>query len=122
MKDIITPNGLPLPGTKVLVEKFGLATSTAQKWGAVNIGDVLGGGLACIDSISKYRKYKNDNEDSEIHRRDVIGLTIKVAVAAQTTNPIMAASAIADAALLVKKLSDSHFEDSFEYNPLSFNI
>ncbi len=116
-KDFITPNGLPLPGTKELIEKLGASAQTAQEWGCINIGEFLGGGISIVDTVKKIKSYK-DNPEAEIEQSEYISLLLKIAISTSTTNPIMAASAFSDATLLMKKHFDKSFEGSFEYNPI----
>lgn len=118
LKDFITPNGLPLPGAKEAIEKLGISTQTAQDWGCINIGEFFGGGLSFVDSALKIKKYASGNCDEEVKSSEYVSLLFKCAVAASTTNPIVASSALSDAALLMKRSVDQSFQDHFIFNPL----
>jgi hypothetical protein len=118
LKDFITPNGLPLPGVKEAIEKLGVPVQTAQEWGCVNIGEFMGGGLSIVDSAMKIKKYTSGNTDDEIESSEYISLLIKCAIATGTTNPLLAASALSDCTLLMKRSYDQSFQNHFNYVPL----
>lgn len=119
LKDFIKLNGLPLPGVKIAIESFGLSVKTAQDWGCINIGEFISGGLACIDSGLKIKKYISGKFDSDIKVSDYSSLIIKYGIATSTTNPIIAASVFSDVTILLKRAWDQSFEDNFNFEPIN---
>lgn len=119
LKDAITPNGLPLPGTKELIEKFGVSYQTAQDWGCVNIGDLIGGSISIIDSGLKLKKFIKNENSEEVESSEVVSLLLKLSIATGTTNPIMLTTCLLDAGILAKRSYDNSFEGMFEFDPIS---
>ena len=117
-KDFITPNGLPLPGAKEAIQKLGISIQTAQDWGCVNIGEFIGGGISIVDSAVKIKKYASGESNQEIEDKEYLSLFLKCVIATSTTNPLMATSALSDAAILMKRSYDQSFQGLFEFNPL----
>jgi hypothetical protein len=119
-KDVITPNGLPLPGAKEAIEKLGISVQSVQDWGCINIGEFIGGGISFIDSGLKVKKYISGDVGCDIEASEYVSLLMKCAIATGTTNPIVAGSALSDATLLIKRAYDQSFDDQFNYSPLSY--
>jgi len=118
LKDVITPNGLPLPGTKELIEKLGVSYQTAQDWGCVNIGDLIGGSISVIDSGLKIKRFVQNETSEEVESGEVVSLLLKLTIATTTTNPIMLSTCLIDAGILAKRTYDNTFDGMFEFDPI----
>lgn len=118
LKDVITPNGLPLPGAKEAIEKLGVSVQTAQDWGCVNIGDLIGGSISVIDSGLKIKKLVQNETSGEVESREIASLLLKIAIATSTTSPIMLSTCLVDAGILAKRSYDNSFEGMFEFEPI----
>lgn len=118
LKDVITPNGLPLPGVKEAIEKLGVSVQTAQDWGCVNIGDLIGGSISVIDSGLKLNQFIKSETSEEVNSSEVASLLLKLSIATGTTNPIMLMTCLVDAGILAKRSYDNSFEGMFEFDPI----
>ncbi len=97
LKDSLTSNGTPMPGTETLAKAKLISPSNATSWGSLNIGEAITGIVAIVDTFSNTVKFvRADSLDDQ----ETIGIAIKGAlktgVGVSTSNIPVIVCGIAD--------------------------
>lgn len=106
LKDFLTHDGIPIPGTQWLHDMDMITASNATKWCSVNAADVFAGGIAIYSTFKLHKASKRKLKTSEIVFAS-IGIGIKVNAGIATSNPILLLSAGADTVILIDNLECS---------------
>lgn len=101
LKDIVTPHGIPFPGTQFLVQGGWVSAKTATEWLSMNAGDVFVATVSFYSTRKLWNKFKAGNINESTLNWAAAGAGVKIAAGVATKNPVLIASGLADGAILV---------------------
>lgn len=99
-KDIMSPDGIPVPFAKEIKGALGLSTKNSIDWFCFNIGDVLSGGLSIFHSWMLYQTLSTGAVTEAMVLQIVLGSGIKVVSSIWCPNPISFLSGLFDFGLI----------------------
>ena len=97
-RDVMSPDGLPLPFANEIKSTLGLSTKQSIDWLCLNIADVLTGALSVAHSVYIFNQLKAGNIDAS---KAFIGGMLKIITATYSPNPIVLASGVFDLGALI---------------------
>lgn len=100
--DLMSPHGIPfLPYTKEIGQFLGLSTKQTLDWMCLNIGDLVGGGLAIATSYTNYKLIMSGPVDSQKLALIGVSAAVKLTASTLTPNPITFLTSVFDLGLVV---------------------
>ena len=97
IKDFLTPNGLPLPGTQYLTDTF--SNTTLNKFGTLNITDSSIGLIALYDNYRFYKNYKKGFTSTDL-TKGYFRIGFKAGYGIFKGNPLLVLSGVMDAFIM----------------------
>ena len=101
LKDVITPHGIPIPGTQFLVQGGHVSAKTATEWFSMNVGNIFAAGVSVYFTHKLWKKSKTGDIEESTVTWAVIGAGVKVTAGVVTKNPVLIVSGVVDGAILV---------------------
>lgn len=101
LKDVITPHGIPFPGTQFLVQNGYVSAKTATEWLSMNIGHMFAAGVSVYFTHKLWKKSKAGDIDESTVTWAVLGAGVKVAGGVVTKNPVLIISGVVDGVLVL---------------------
>ena len=101
LKDVITPHGIPLPGTQFLVQNGYISAKTATEWFSINAGDMFAAGISVYFTHKLWKKSKAGDIEESTVTWAVLGAGVKIASGVVTKNPVLIISGVVDGVLVL---------------------
>ena len=99
-KDVMSPDGIPLPFAHEIQQALGLSHGQAINWLCLNIGDIVAGGFSVWHTTRVLKMLQEGNLSKGTALMILITASPKIAFSLANPNPIGLASGITDLALL----------------------
>lgn len=101
LKDVITPHGIPFPGTQFLVQNGYVSAKTATEWLSMNIGHMFAAGVSVYFTHKLWKKSKTGDIDEPTVTWAALGAGVKVTGGVVTKNPVLIISGVVDGVLVL---------------------
>ena len=95
-KDVMSPDGIPIPFAREIQQSIGLSTKQSLDWMCLNIGDVLSGGFSIWHTREILSGLQSGDITRELLLKITIGSGIKVFFSIQNPNPISLVCGVID--------------------------
>ncbi len=99
-KDVMSPDGIPLPFAHEIQQALGLSHGQAINWLCLNIGDIVAGGFSVWHTTRVLKMLQEGNLSKGTALMILITASPKIAFSLANPNPIGLASGVTDLALL----------------------
>lgn len=99
-KDVMSPDGIPIPFAKSIQESLGLSTMQSIDWLCLNIGDVLSGGFSLWHTREMILALQAGNLSNNIVLKLLIGSGLKIYLSIHSPNPISLVCGLVDLSAL----------------------
>ena len=108
IRDVMSPDGLPLPFANEIKSTLGLSTKQSIDWLCLNIADVLTGAISVAHSVYVFNELRAGNIEAS---KVFMGSMLKFFTATYSPNPIVLASGVFDLGALFYFKSDEIIEN-----------